>query len=69
MSFYFTDHVCAAYLICGLINEIRSSIDAKQSHVATTLFLVSIETYLRITDIWWTEGRLEDWRDEYFVSR
>lgn len=67
--FKITGHICAAYLICGLLQEVKSSINTMQSHLATTLFLVSIETYLRITDSWWTEGRLEDWRDEYFVER
>ncbi|XP_037037056.1 gamma-tubulin complex component 5-like [Bradysia coprophila] len=64
----YPNHVCAAYLICGLMDEIRSSITASQNHYATTLFLVSIQTYLRITDNWCTEGRLEDWRDEYLVK-
>ncbi|KAJ6635484.1 Gamma-tubulin complex component 5 [Pseudolycoriella hygida] len=65
----YSSHTCTAYLICALLQEVRSASNGTKSHLAMTLFLMSIETCLRITDIWWTEGRLEDWRNEYFVQR
>lgn len=68
-NFHISAHICATFLICGLLKEMKSSINTIQTHIAASLFLISVETYLRITDVWWTEGRLEDWRNEYFVER
>ncbi|XP_075226285.1 gamma-tubulin complex component 5 [Lycorma delicatula] len=37
--------------------------------VALELFVKSFKVYLQIIDIWLSEGKLEDWRDEFIIKR
>lgn len=62
-------HIYSAYLLSSLVNFHRNSTNAIESNLAMSLFLSSLEIFCNIIDIWWTEGRLDDWQHEFIVER
>jgi gamma-tubulin complex component 5 len=65
----FPAHVCAAHLLAGIFSRIRNSANAMRANMALSIYLNTIRVYLMIVDVWWTEGRLDDWRGEFLVER
>lgn len=39
------------------------------TNICINLYLRSLTVYLNIIDTWLSEGRLEDWRDEFIITR
>ncbi|XP_023289809.1 gamma-tubulin complex component 5 isoform X1 [Orussus abietinus] len=60
---------CASNLLSGLYREMENSSSREKSNICASLYLRSIKVYLNIIDTWLSEGRLEDWRDEFVIAR
>ncbi|CAL1675989.1 unnamed protein product [Lasius platythorax] len=60
---------CASRLLSSLYYEMQNSHSRERIDICTNLYLCSLTVYLNIIDTWLSEGRLEDWRDEFIIVR
>ncbi|XP_014467544.1 PREDICTED: gamma-tubulin complex component 5 isoform X2 [Dinoponera quadriceps] len=60
---------CASRLLSFLYCEMQNSHSLERTNICTNLYLCSLTVYLNIIDTWLSEGRLEDWRDEFIIAR
>lgn len=60
---------CASRLLSSLYYEMQNSHSRERTNICTNLYLCSLTVYLNIIDTWLSEGRLEDWRDEFIIVR
>lgn len=59
----------ASKLLSTLYYEMQNSSSHERINICANLYLSSIAVYLNIIDIWLSEGRLEDWREEFIIIR
>lgn len=62
-------HICATHLVAGLLRAHESAAGLVQANLAAALLIGSLRVYMQIIDTWWTDGRLEDWREEFLIKR
>ncbi|XP_049538412.1 gamma-tubulin complex component 5 [Anopheles darlingi] len=62
-------HIAVAHLLSGLFRSVKLSANLEKGNLAFALLLAALKCYMNMIDIWWTEGRLDDWRDEFLVER
>ncbi|XP_024868902.1 gamma-tubulin complex component 5 isoform X2 [Temnothorax curvispinosus] len=60
---------CASRLLSSLYYEMQNSHSRERTNICINLYLCSLTVYLNIIDTWLSEGRLEDWRDEFIIVR
>ncbi|KYN21845.1 Gamma-tubulin complex component 5 [Trachymyrmex cornetzi] len=60
---------CASRLLSSLYYEMQNSHSRERTNICINLYLHSLTVYLNIIDTWLSEGRLEDWRDEFIIVR
>ncbi|XP_055641192.1 gamma-tubulin complex component 5 [Toxorhynchites rutilus septentrionalis] len=65
----FPAHIAVAHLISGLFRGVKLSGHLEKTNLAFALLLSTLKGYMNIIDIWWTEGRLDDWREEFLVEK
>jgi gamma-tubulin complex component 5 len=64
-----TNWQCASKLLSSLYIKMQNSSNYKTINLCASLYLASISAYLNIVDVWLSEGRLEDWREEFIIYR
>uniref|UniRef100_A0A1B0G349 Gamma-tubulin complex component n=1 Tax=Glossina morsitans morsitans TaxID=37546 RepID=A0A1B0G349_GLOMM len=62
-------HICSALLLAGLTKCFQMENNITNANLAMSLLLASIKVFCEIIDTWWSEGRLDDWQQEYIVER
>lgn len=65
----FPSHISAAFLLASLMHCYKVESNVEKSNLFISLLLASIKVFCEIIDTWWTEGRLDDWQQEYIVER
>ena len=60
---------CASNLLSKLYFRLQNSRNCEEANICINLYLSSLSVYFNIIDTWLTEGRLEDWRDEFIIFR
>ncbi|XP_012342126.1 gamma-tubulin complex component 5 isoform X2 [Apis florea] len=60
---------CASKLLSSLYFEIQNSHNREKTNICISLYLASFTVYLNIIDTWLSEGRFEDWREEFIITR
>ncbi|XP_012522259.1 gamma-tubulin complex component 5 isoform X2 [Monomorium pharaonis] len=60
---------CASRLLSSLYYEMQNSHSRERTNICINLYLRSLTVYLNIIDTWLSEGRLEDWQDEFIIAR
>ncbi|XP_065094510.1 gamma-tubulin complex component 5-like [Ochlerotatus camptorhynchus] len=65
----FPAHIAVAHLLSGLFRSVKLSGSLEKTNLAFALLLSTLKGYMNIIDTWWTEGRLDDWREEFVVER
>lgn len=65
----FPAHIAVAHLLSGLFRSVKLSGSLEKTNLAFALLLSTLKGYMNIIDTWWTEGRLDDWREEFLVER
>ncbi|XP_011505710.1 PREDICTED: gamma-tubulin complex component 5 [Ceratosolen solmsi marchali] len=64
-----TNWECASKLLSSLYFKMQNSSNCETIKLCVRLYLASISAYLNIVDVWLSEGRLEDWREEFIIYR
>ncbi|KAL0104636.1 hypothetical protein PUN28_017403 [Cardiocondyla obscurior] len=64
-----TNWKCASRLLSSLYYEMQNSHNRERANICINLYLRSLTVYLNIIDTWLSEGRLEDWRNEFIIMR
>ncbi|KAJ8683784.1 hypothetical protein QAD02_019578 [Eretmocerus hayati] len=59
----------ASKLLSNLYFRMLNSHNCESVNLCASLYLSSLCVYLNIVDKWLTEGRLEDWRDEFIIFK
>ncbi|XP_076685687.1 gamma-tubulin complex component 5 isoform X2 [Andrena cerasifolii] len=59
----------ASNLLSCLYFEMQKSHNRKRTNICASLYLSSLVVYLNIIDTWLSEGRFEDWREEFIIAR
>nr|XP_029727882.1 gamma-tubulin complex component 5-like [Aedes albopictus] len=65
----FPAHIAVAHLLSGLFRSVKLSGSREKTNLAFALLLSTLKGYMNMIDVWWTEGRLDDWREEFLVER
>ncbi|XP_065364468.1 gamma-tubulin complex component 5 [Calliphora vicina] len=65
----YPSHISAAFLLASLMHCYKVECNVEKSNLFISLLLASIKVFCEIIDTWWTEGRLDDWQQEYIVER
>lgn len=65
----FPAHIAVAHLLSGLFRSVKLSGSLEKTNLAFALLLSTLKGYMNMIDVWWTEGRLDDWREEFLVER
>ncbi|XP_058822451.1 gamma-tubulin complex component 5 [Topomyia yanbarensis] len=65
----FPAHIAVAHLLSGLFRSVKLSGNLEKTNLAFALLLSTLKGYMNIIDIWWTGGRLDDWRGEFLVEK
>ncbi|XP_026670394.1 gamma-tubulin complex component 5 isoform X2 [Ceratina calcarata] len=60
---------CTSKLLSALYFEIQNSHNRERTNICISLYLSSLTVYLNIIDTWLSEGRFEDWREEFIIVR
>ncbi|XP_015124068.1 gamma-tubulin complex component 5 [Diachasma alloeum] len=56
-------------LLLSIYKEMENSSSRKRTNLCASLYLSSLKVYLNIIDTWLSEGRLEDFRHEFLISK
>ncbi|XP_063983814.1 gamma-tubulin complex component 5 [Diachasmimorpha longicaudata] len=56
-------------LLSSIYKEMENSSSRKRTNLCASLYLSSLKVYLNIIDTWLSEGRLEDFRNEFLISK
>ncbi|XP_016843596.1 gamma-tubulin complex component 5 isoform X1 [Nasonia vitripennis] len=64
-----TNWQAASKLLSCLYFKMQNSSSYETVNLCATLYLASLSVYLNIVDVWLSEGRLEDWREEFIIAR
>ncbi|XP_076640247.1 gamma-tubulin complex component 5 isoform X1 [Colletes latitarsis] len=59
----------ASKLLSSLYFEMQKSHNRKRTNICASLYLSSLTVYLNIIDTWLSDGRFEDWREEFIIVR
>ena len=59
----------ASKLLSKLYFKLQNSSSLEVTSTCVMLYLSSLSVYLNIVDTWLSEGRLEDWRDEFIIVK
>uniref|UniRef100_A0A1I8MJY9 Gamma-tubulin complex component n=1 Tax=Musca domestica TaxID=7370 RepID=A0A1I8MJY9_MUSDO len=62
-------HITSAFLLSSLMNCYQNESSVDKGNLFMSLLLSSIKVFCDIIDTWWTDGRLDDWQQEYIVER
>lgn len=62
-------HITSAFLLASLMNCYQMESSVCKGNLFMSLLLASIKVFCEIIDTWWTDGRLDDWQQEYIVER
>ncbi|XP_013099773.2 gamma-tubulin complex component 5 [Stomoxys calcitrans] len=62
-------HITSAFLLASLMNSYQKESNVAKGNLFMSLLLASIKVFCEIIDTWWTDGRLDDWQQEYIVER
>ncbi|XP_061386084.1 gamma-tubulin complex component 5 [Musca vetustissima] len=62
-------HITSAFLLSSLMNCYQTESSVAKGNLFMSLLLSSIKVFCDIIDTWWTDGRLDDWQQEYIVER
>ncbi|XP_067640185.1 gamma-tubulin complex component 5 [Eurosta solidaginis] len=62
-------HIASVHLLAALVHCNRVAITSTEANLAMSLFLATVKVFLMIADTWWTEGRLDDWHNEFIIER
>uniref|UniRef100_A0A182QQS9 Gamma-tubulin complex component n=1 Tax=Anopheles farauti TaxID=69004 RepID=A0A182QQS9_9DIPT len=65
----FPAHIAVAHLLSGLFRSVKLSANLEKGNMAFALLLAALKCYMNMIDTWWTEGRLDDWREEFLVEK
>uniref|UniRef100_A0A182MQ62 Gamma-tubulin complex component n=1 Tax=Anopheles culicifacies TaxID=139723 RepID=A0A182MQ62_9DIPT len=65
----FPAHIAVAHLLSGLFRSVKLSANLEKGNLAFALLLAALKCYMNMIDTWWTEGRLDDWREEFLVEK
>ncbi|XP_058117498.1 gamma-tubulin complex component 5 [Anopheles ziemanni] len=65
----FPAHIAVAHLLSGLFRSVKLSANLEKGNLAFALLLATLKCYMNMIDTWWTEGRLDDWREEFLVEK
>lgn len=65
----FSNWQCASMLVTNLYMKIQNSSSYETINLCASLYLASISVYLNIVDVWLSEGRFEDWRNEFIMYK
>lgn len=58
----------AGYLLAGLRRRMVMATTNDKAALGFSLYIKSLRPYIELIDIWWAEGRLEDWLHEFIVA-
>ena len=64
-----TNSQCASKLLSSLYFKMQNSSSHETINLCASLYLATLSVYLNIVDVWLSEGRLEDWRDEFIIVK
>lgn len=64
----YPNHICSAHLLAGLFLRIRKSSSSEKAALVSSLYLSTIRVYLSLVDVWWSDGRLDDFRQEFLIQ-
>ncbi|KAL5276802.1 TUBGCP5 family protein [Megaselia abdita] len=62
-------HILTTYMLSGFLKAYKTASSKEETNVAVTLFLTTVKVFFHIMDIWWSEGRLDDWMNEFIVEK
>lgn len=65
----YPSHILSMYLLTNLLDFSRTTSCSTKINLALALFLTTIKIFCIIIDTWWTEGRLDDWQQEFIAER
>ncbi|XP_053680306.1 gamma-tubulin complex component 5 [Anopheles nili] len=65
----FPAHIAVAHLLSGLFRSVKLSANLEKGNLAFALLMAALKCYMNMIDTWWTEGRLDDWREEFLVEK
>lgn len=65
----FPAHIQSTYLVASLNHEIQNATCKEKKNLCLTFLVTCLKTFLDIFDIWWTEARLQDLKNEFIVER
>ena len=65
----FPPHICASYLLASLNRHVESSCCKERKNLAIVFLMACLRTYFEIFEVWWTEARLDDLKQEFLMER
>lgn len=65
----FPPHICATYLLASLNHHVQNSCKKEKKNLAVVLLITCLQTFLEIFDIWWTQARLDDLKQEFLMEK
>lgn len=62
-------HILTTYMLSGFLKAYKTASSKEETNVSVALFLSTVKVFFHIMDIWWSEGRLDDWMNEFIVEK
>lgn len=62
-------HICSCYLLASLNGHVQTSCKKEKKNLAIMLLITCLKTYFEIFEIWWTEARLDDLKNEFLMEK
>ena len=56
-------------LLSSIHSRFQSMLNESETRILLTIFFKTFKAYGDIIDNWLTEGRLDDWKNEFFIQR
>ncbi|XP_055909744.1 gamma-tubulin complex component 5 [Eupeodes corollae] len=65
----FPSHILSAHLLAALLHINHNSESPDEANLSISLFLTTVKVFCHLIEAWWSDGRLDDWQNEFVVEK
>ncbi|XP_055841421.1 gamma-tubulin complex component 5 [Episyrphus balteatus] len=62
-------HILSAHLLAALLHINHNAQNPDEANLSMSLFLTTVKVFCQLIEAWWSDGRLDDWQNEFVVEK
>lgn len=62
-------HILSSHLLAALLHINHNAQSPHEANLSMSLFLTTVKVFCQLIEAWWSDGRLDDWQNEFVVEK